>query len=134
MIAVLCVFIVFKLCLSDGLSGLYYDNGIDQTVIHKYLNNREKKEMQTEILHVLGLDHRPRPVFHLPELKRTDNEMSSAPRFLKDVYQSLTEVDTGDLKLTSNALVNEFNVSHSDVDSMNQADVIMSFMNHGNYP
>lgn len=116
-----------------ALSGFYYDNGVDQTVVHKHLNKREKKEMQSEILHLLGLEHRPRPVLSvLPKKKlQVDGDLSSAPRFLIDVYQSLIEEDSGELKLTPDLIEKEFNVSDSDVNSMDQADIIMSFINHG---
>lgn len=126
--------LVISSCMA--LSGFYYDNGVDQTVVHKHLNKREKKEMQSEILHLLGLQHRPRPVFS-PSLRRSrnspdaDENLSSAPRFLIDVYQSLMEEDSGNLKLAPDLIEREFNVSHSDVDTMDQADVIMSFVNRG---
>lgn len=117
-----------------ALSGFYYDNGVDQTVVHKHLNKREKKEMQSEILHLLGLQHRPRPVLMVPSKRKlqVDDGLSSAPRFLIDVYQSLTEEDSGELKLTPDLIEKEFRVSDSDVHSMDQADVIMSFVNQGN--
>lgn len=118
-----------------ALSGFYYDNGVDQTVVHKHLNKREKKEMQSEILHLLGLQHRPRPVLMVPSRRKlqVDDSLSSAPRFLIDVYQSLTEEDSGELKLTPDLIEKEFNVSDSDVHSMDEADVIMSFVNRGQH-
>jgi hypothetical protein len=125
----------FFIASCAALSGFYYDNGLDQTVVHKHLNKREKKEMQSEILHLLGLEHRPRPVFSSlshRKLKVDESDLSSAPRFLIDVYQSLTEEDSGDLKLTPDLIEREFNVSDADVNSMDQADVIMSFVNRGN--
>lgn len=126
----------FLVATCTALSGFYYDNGINQTVVHKHLNSHEKEEMQSEILNLLGLQHRPRPVF--PSLKRNqkpvgDENLSSAPRFLIDVYQSLTEEDSGDLKLTPELIEHEFNVSDSEVSTMNQADVIMSFINRGTH-
>lgn len=118
----------------SALSGFYYDNGVDQTIVHKRLNNREKKEMQSEILHLLGLQHRPRPILPLSRSSQKPDEanLSSAPRFLIDVYQSLMEEDDGNLKLTPDLIEREFNVSHSEVSTMEQADVIMSFINRGN--
>lgn len=116
----------------SALSGFYYDNGIDQTVVHKHLNKREKKEMQSEILHLLGLQHRPRPALPTWPGKKlhVEDNLSSAPRFLIDVYQSMIEEDSGELKLTPE-LIKEFNVSYLDLNSMSQADIIMSFVNHG---
>lgn len=114
-----------------ALSGFYYDNGLDQTIAHQHLNKQEKKEMQTEILHLLGLQHRPHP--SLVDLRRQQQqqELNSAPRFLIDLYQSLTEEESGELKLAPELIVKEFNVSDSDVSTVDQADIIMSFVNHG---
>jgi bone morphogenetic protein 7 len=118
-----------------ALSGFYYDNGVDQTVVHKQLSKREKREMQSEILHLLGLEHRPHPSFGISDhrkIQEAEKVMSnSAPRFLIDVYQSLTEEDSGDLKLKPDLIEKEFNVSDKDVNSMDEADVIMSFINRG---
>ncbi|XP_046443321.1 bone morphogenetic protein 7-like isoform X2 [Daphnia pulex] len=129
------VFAFLFVASCTALSGFYYDNGVDQTVVHKHLNKREKKEMQSEILHLLGLEHRPRPVLMLPSKKKleVDDGLSSAPRFLIDVYQSLTEEDSGELKLTPDLIEREFNVSDSDVHSMDEADIIMSFVNRGQH-
>ena len=41
--------------------------------------------------------------------------ISSASQFLIDVYQSLTEEDSEELKLTPDLIEKEFNVSDSDV-------------------
>ena len=127
------IILSFLIASCAALSGFYYDNGLDQTIVHKHLNKREKKEMQSEILHLLGLEHRPRPVFSSfsHQKLKVDDNLSSAPRFLIDVYQSLTEDDSGDLKLTPDLIEREFNVSDADVNSMDQADVIMSFVNRG---
>lgn len=127
--------VVAAMCLAvvgAALSGFYYDNGLDQTVASKRLSKREKKEMQSEILHLLGLEHRPHPSVRTSQReKEQDDMLSSAPRFLIDVYQSLTEEDTGDLKLQPDLMEREFNVSRSDVNSMEQADIIVSFVNRG---
>lgn len=123
-----------------ALSGFYYDNGVDQTVVHKQLSKREKREMQSEILHLLGLHHRPHPATPAasgllrprPSVPQ-DATASSAPRFLIDVYQSLMEEDSGDLKLKPDLIEREFNVTDGDVHSMDQADIIMSFVNRGRH-
>ena len=129
--------VVYVLAITSctALSGFYYDNGVDQTVVHKHLNRREKREMQSEILHLLGLEHRPHPTFSTAAGHNTfESEQitsSSAPRFLIDVYQSLTEEDSGDLKLKPDLVEREFNVTDQDMDSMEKADIIMSFVNRG---
>lgn len=126
------LFLLFAVSCA-ALSGFYYDNGLDQTVVHKHLNKLEKREMQSEILHLLGLQHRPHPALAKTPLKKQNpnEDLNSAPRFLIDLYQSLTEEDSGELKLVPTLIVKEFNVSDSEVDTVDQADVIMSFINHG---
>lgn len=42
------------------LSGVYGDNGHDQTIIHKTLTNSDQREVEHEILELLGLPERPR--------------------------------------------------------------------------
>lgn len=59
--------IVF-LCLINGaearLSGVYGDNGHDQTIIHHTLTHTDQREVEHEILELLGLPERPRRNIH----------------------------------------------------------------------
>ncbi|XP_063226795.1 protein 60A [Bacillus rossius redtenbacheri] len=95
-------------------SGFYADNG-DQTVMEHVLSAREKEEVEHEILHLLGLQARPRGVSNLT---------SSAPKFLLDVYQSLVE---------PTAARTEFNLSSQDLHAIDESDVIMSFASHSHH-
>uniref|UniRef100_A0A3P9NLE8 Bone morphogenetic protein 8a n=1 Tax=Poecilia reticulata TaxID=8081 RepID=A0A3P9NLE8_POERE len=75
-----------------------------EAVVHssfRRLSGREKKEMQKEILNILGLPGRPRP--H-PPLRPP----SSAPLFMLDLYHAM---------------------SADDEDEMAEADTVMSFVN-----
>lgn len=62
-LSIVC-FLLF-VCISDNgaearLSGVYGDNGHDQTIIHHTLTNNDQREVEHEILELLGLPERPR--------------------------------------------------------------------------
>src|SRR5687767_6750927 len=87
-------------------AGFYADNGLDRTISYRSLPKQEKREMENEILSLLGLDHRPKPKIH-----QTTN---SAPKYLIDLYNQL------DLE------ADDRNASLRDVD------FVVSFVNHHN--
>jgi hypothetical protein len=89
-----------------ALSGLYVDNGVDRTEMARALTHSERREVEHEILSLLGLSSRP------PRAPPG----SAAPQFLLDVYKSLLETPRGDL-----------NLSGRDLNAINESDVIMSF-------
>lgn len=41
-------------------SGIYIDNGVDQTIMHRALDEDDKMNVSYEILEFLGLSERPR--------------------------------------------------------------------------
>lgn len=124
------------------LSGLYVDNGLDQTVIHRVVSQRERREVEHEILNLLGLPDRPRGIAgHPPQVKR------SAPKFLLDIYRNT--LGEGEEQITDNihyhhsSTTNSFNssidqdknhdkfdLSGQDLRAIDQSDVIMSFAAH----
>ncbi|XP_041933122.1 bone morphogenetic protein 8A [Alosa sapidissima] len=69
------------LCVCGGVEGVVHSS-------FRRLSGREKKEMQREILSVLGLPGRPRP--H-PPLRPP----SSAPLFMLDLYHAVSEGEEG---------------------------------------
>ncbi|KAL0273560.1 UNVERIFIED_CONTAM: hypothetical protein PYX00_006197 [Menopon gallinae] len=103
--------------VSARFSGIYYDNGVDQTVIQKLLTRQEKREVEREILNLLGLPSRPRP-------RRTPNVDlgSSAPKFLLDIYKSLLD------NPSSRAVRSKLTLSGRDQQAIDESDVIMSFL------
>lgn len=69
------------LCVCGGVEGVVHSS-------FRRLSGREKKEMQREILSVLGLSGRPRP--H-PPLRPP----SAAPLFMLDLYHAVSEGEEG---------------------------------------
>ena len=58
---IICVLILQSVVLVlSSMSGLYIDNGIDQTVMERSLTNEDQEEIEHEILELLGLPDRPR--------------------------------------------------------------------------
>lgn len=102
------------------LSGFYVDNGLDQTEIQRVMSQREQREVEHGILHLMGLPRRPRAVH--PTLL-----VGSAPKFLLDVYKSLLE------PAASRTPRSEFNLSGEDLNAIDKSDVIMGFVSHNHH-
>ncbi|XP_068621103.1 protein 60A [Battus philenor] len=110
---ILCLFIV----TSDAvLSGLYIDNGLDQTVIHHSMTQHERLLVEHEILDLLGLGERPRRT-STPPLDR------SAPSFLLDVYKQLAEEHEQARPTRSS----EMALSGEEQHAIDESDLIMTF-------
>ncbi|XP_077990735.1 bone morphogenetic protein 7-like [Glandiceps talaboti] len=89
------------------------------------VTGRQKKEMQQEILSLLGLNHRPRP--------RTAGKENSAPKFMIDLYRSISNEDNETVDEVSSAVLLHdlgHNYTVKEVTALNQADMVMSFPLH----
>uniref|UniRef100_A0A8C9EYG2 Bone morphogenetic protein 6 n=1 Tax=Pavo cristatus TaxID=9049 RepID=A0A8C9EYG2_PAVCR len=62
--------------------------------LYRRLKSHEKREMQREILSVLGLPHRPRPPPREPPAP-PPGRLPAAPRFMLDLYHALAESAEG---------------------------------------
>ena len=115
------------------ISGYYFDNGYDQTVLDTSLSLLEKEVMQEEILHLLGLHYRPHS--DTPRKRMPDN--STVPTFMRDIYMSLLDEtgDTGEIKnylsFSDNLQASQFQIKDKDLKAINDSDIIMSFVNYG---
>ena len=93
----------------SSLRYFYTDNSMQHSVAFKFLPQFEQQELQEEILHVLGLDHRPKPK------KYSTDE--SASNFLMNLYSSYNDGHT------------DLNVSNQSLLELSESDVIISFHN-----
>lgn len=112
--------------VSASQSGIYVDNGFDQTVIQRALNDEDKKDVSLEILEFLGLSTRPRRKHGHLSLRK------SAPQYLLDVYESLTEEEHDgrrSSRLKRSLHEQENFITDIDKRAIDQSDVIMTFLN-----
>ncbi|XP_046401680.1 protein 60A-like isoform X2 [Ischnura elegans] len=115
------VLLLSAVCASP--SGLYVDNGLDSTVMHRSLSAREKQEVEHEILNLLGLPNRPQPKRRIANSARR-GVGGSAPQFLLGLYEAL-----GDEGLESAAP--GLSLSGADIGAIDESDTIISFRSHG---
>ncbi|KFM56715.1 Protein 60A, partial [Stegodyphus mimosarum] len=118
----LSVFVRLCSVISALSGGFYADNGREQSILYEPLKEEIKQELEEEILHLLGLEHRPKP--------RNHDIYSSAPKYLLDVYKTLQEDKA---VLHENLAAATRNRSHG---ALKDSDFIVSFVNkvHHQYP
>ena len=112
-------------------SGFYTDSIYGQTVLVNRLPGEHRRAIKREILTLLGLHHRPRPVEH--------GKHNSAPNYMLDLYKTLNiddEENGSDKEDAIPLVVKERLVSHNlTLPGMEEraggADMIASFINHG---
>jgi len=113
---------------AERISGLYVDNGFDQTVVHRVVSQHEKREVEHEILNLLGLPDRPRnTIGRTPQVKR------SAPKFLLDIYKNALGEDEEEKPVARSHKAGEFDLSRQDLRAIDQSDVIMTFAAHSKF-
>ncbi|KAG8199084.1 hypothetical protein JTE90_016221 [Oedothorax gibbosus] len=97
--------------------GFYADNGREQSILYKPLARKEKHHLQQEILHLLGLEHRPKPRHH--------DIHGSAPLYLLDLYNSLEDPS----KIEDLKPGNASKSASKKRGTLSESDYIVSFVN-----
>lgn len=92
--------------------------------IHRRLRTHEKREMQKEILSILGLPHRPKP-------NVSQGKYNSAPLFMLDLYNTIS----GEEKIPEEVKLSRYQslplATYQETAFLNDADMVMSFVNLG---
>lgn len=106
------------------------NNEVHPGFIHRRLRTHEKREMQKEILSILGLPHRPRP--HL-----SHGKYNSAPLFMLDLYNTISSEEKSPVE----GMLDRYQymrttqspplATYQETAFLNDADMVMSFVNLG---
>ncbi|XP_042589351.1 bone morphogenetic protein 7-like [Cyprinus carpio] len=94
------------------------DNDIQSSFLQRRLKSQERREMQREILSILGLPHRPRPLLQ--------ERHTAAPMFMLDLYNNAILEDTYKPAYTTPGPPM---VTQQDSRFLSDADMVMSFVN-----
>ncbi|XP_026869440.2 bone morphogenetic protein 6 [Electrophorus electricus] len=104
------------------------NNEVHSSPMHPRLWTREKKEMQKEILSILGLPHRPRP-------HQWNGKYNSAPLFMLDLYNTINSEKENEVDGILDQYKSMFTTqgpplpTFQDNAYLNDADMVMSFVN-----
>lgn len=102
------------------------DNEVRSSFIQRRLRSQERREMQREILSILGLPHRPRPLVH--------TKHDAAPMFMLDLYNTIS-TDTQPQSYSYKSIFQHQApmVTPQDNRFLSDADMVMSFVNLGTF-
>ncbi|XP_062235341.1 bone morphogenetic protein 6 [Platichthys flesus] len=96
--------------------------------IHRRLRTHEKREMQKEILSILGLPQRPRPHLSL-------GKYNSAPLFMLDLYNTISSDEKSQVEgmleryQSARSTQSPHLATYQETAFLNDADMVMSFVN-----
>ncbi|XP_022622007.1 bone morphogenetic protein 6 isoform X2 [Seriola dumerili] len=104
------------------------NNEVHPGFIQRRLRTHAKREMQREILSILGLPHRPRP--HL-----SHGKFNSAPLFMLDLYNTISSDEKSQVQSMLDGYQSMLTTQSSPLATyqetafLNDADMVMSFVN-----
>ncbi|KAM4583516.1 bone morphogenetic protein 7-like [Fundulus diaphanus] len=107
-----------------SFSNFSVDNEVRSSFIQRRLRSQERREIQREILSILGLPHRPRPHSH--------TKHNAAPMFMLDLYNTIsTQTEPQRYSRYQAVLQAQASAAVSPQDSrfLDDADTVMSFVN-----
>ncbi|XP_028261992.1 bone morphogenetic protein 7-like [Parambassis ranga] len=107
-----------------AFSNFSVDNEIRSSFIQRRLRSQERREMQREILSILGLPHRPRPHVY--------TKQNAAPMFMLDLYNTIsTDAEPHRYPYYKTLLPTQASpvVTPQDSRFLDDADTVMSFVN-----
>lgn len=112
-----------------GVSNFSADSEVRSSFIQRRLRSQERREMQREILSILGLPHRPRPLVH-------SKHNNAAPMFMLDLYNTIS-TDAQPLGYSYYEPASPTRaaptVTPQDSRFLDDADMVMSFVNLGEF-
>lgn len=111
-----------------AFSNFSMDNEVRSSFIQRRLRSQERREMQREILSILGLPHRPRPQVH--------TKHNAAPMFMMDLYNTIsTDPEPPGYSYYKPVLPTQVSpmVTPQDSRFLDDADMVMSFVNLGKF-
>lgn len=107
-----------------AFSNFSVDNEVRSSFIQRRLRGQERREMQREILSILGLPQRPRPHVH--------TKSNAAPMFMLDLYNTIS-IDPEQHRYSNYETVLPTQtsplVTPQDSRFLEEADTVMSFVN-----
>ena len=112
-----------------AFSNFSMDNEVRSSFIQRRLRSQERREMQREILSILGLPHRPRPHVH--------TKHNAAPMFMLDLYNTIsTDAEPRGYSYYKPVLPTPASpvVTPQESRFPDDTDMVMSFTNLGKFP
>lgn len=100
-------------------SGVYIDNGRNQTVMRRSISRSEKTQFEKGMLELLGLGDKP-------SRKTSKIDLSaSAPKFLLNLYNLMDGSDDN--------VDNDFDLTKTDYHIVEESDLIMTFSSESEF-
>ncbi|XP_037535195.1 bone morphogenetic protein 7-like [Nematolebias whitei] len=107
-----------------AFSNVSVDAEVRSSFLQRRLRGQERRDIQREILSILGLPHRPRPLTH--------TKRNAAPAFMLDLYNTVsTEAEARGYSYYKAVLLSQASAGLTPQDRrfLDDADTVMSFVN-----